>query len=294
MSTILPGSGTADSPRQTRSFKGTDDERLAKAAKVLNYTFDDLSPLRNALTHSSAKSDRFPSNERMEFLGDAVLGMIISDMLYRMYPDFPEGELTRVKSVAVSRAVLADRVRELGLAELMYLGKGVRREAGVRLPTSILANLYEALLCALYEAGGLEVAREFVENDLGPVIRSITSHQFQQNYKSALQHLVQARNNRAPTYRVINEDGPDHKKEFHVVVSLDGVTFGPGVGRNKKEAEQRAAKAALTELLKEFATPDDDDDLLEVPIPEEDFEDDTHAELDDDRDDQPGATGSNT
>ena len=163
--------------------------------------------------------------------------------------------------------------REMGFAELMYLGKGVRREGGARLPTSILANLYEALLCALYEEGGLEEARRFVENDLGPVIKSITSHQFQQNYKSALQHLVQSRSERAPMYKVISEVGPDHQKEFHVVVSVDGVTFGPGVGRNKKEAEQRAAKAALTELLKEFDKEDDDDEILEVPVPEDDFDD---------------------
>ncbi|MCA8910749.1 MAG: ribonuclease III [Planctomycetes bacterium] len=254
-------------------YNKSDLERLEKASKLLGYTFKDYGPLRHALTHSSAKSAKHPSNERMEFLGDAVLGLIVSEMLFREYPDFPEGELTRVKSVAVSRAVLADRIREMGFAELMYLGKGVRREGGARLPTSILANLYEALLCALYEEGGLEEARRFVENDLGPVIKSITSHQFQQNYKSALQHLVQSRSERAPMYKVISEVGPDHQKEFHVVVSVDGVTFGPGVGRNKKEAEQRAAKAALTELLKEFDKEDDDDEILEVPVPEDDFDD---------------------
>jgi ribonuclease-3 len=251
----------------------TDIDRLKKAAKLVGYEFGDYTPLRNALTHSSAKSGKHPSNERMEFLGDAVLGMIVSEMLYRMYPDFPEGELTRVKSVAVSRAVLAERVRERGLAELMYLGKGVRRDGAARLPTSILANLYEAILCALYIDGGIEVVREFIERDLGPVIHSITSHQFQQNYKSALQHLVQSRSERAPVYKVISEVGPDHQKEFHVIVSVDGVTFGPGVGRNKKEAEQRAAKAALTELLKEFDDHDDDDDVLEVPVPEDEFDD---------------------
>ena len=266
-------SATPAAKKSKSAFSKTDRERLLKAADILGYEFEDLAPLRHALTHSSAKSNKYPSNERMEFLGDAVLGLVVSEMLFRLYPDFPEGELTRVKSVAVSRAVLADRVRELGLAELMYLGKGVRRDKTARLPTSILANLYEAVLCALYEHGGLEEARRFVEADLGPVIRSITSHQFQQNYKSALQHLVQSRNDRAPIYKVISEVGPDHQKEFHVVVSVDGVTFGPGVGRNKKEAEQRAAKAALTELLKEYDDHDDDDDILEVPVPEDEFDD---------------------
>ncbi len=271
MSTDTAGDKPRSASRRT-GVVGPEADRLKRASELLGYQFKDLEPLRNALTHSSAKSTRHPSNERMEFLGDAVLGLVVSDMLYRMYPDFPEGELTRVKSVAVSRAVLADRVRERGFAELMYLGKGVRREGGHRLPTSILANLYEALLCALYVEGGLEVVRRFIEDDLGPVIQSITSHQFQQNYKSALQHLVQSRNERAPLYKVISEVGPDHQKEFHVVVSVDGVTFGPGVGRNKKEAEQRAAKAALTELLKEFDDCDDDD-VLEVPVPEDEFDD---------------------
>ncbi|MCB9893559.1 MAG: ribonuclease III [Planctomycetes bacterium] len=269
---------TTDSAERPKSAKKaaqskSDAERIERASELLGFTFKNTEPLRHALTHSSAKSNKHPSNERMEFLGDAVLGLIVSEMLYRMYPDFPEGELTRVKSVAVSRAVLADRVREMGFAELMYLGKGVRREGGSKLPTSILANLYEAILCALYEEGGLEEARRFVEQDLGPVIQSITSHQFQQNYKSALQHLVQSRSERAPAYKVVSEVGPDHQKEFHVVVSVDGVSFGPGVGRNKKEAEQRAAKAALTELLKEFDKEDDDDDLLEVPVPEDEFDD---------------------
>ncbi len=256
-------------------FSPAEIDRLERAERLLGHEFQDYAHLRMALTHSSSKTSKFPSNERMEFLGDAVLGLIISEMLYRMYPDFPEGELTRVKSVAVSRAVLAERVRELGLHELMYLGKGVRRDGAARLPTSILANLYEALLCAVYLEGGMEQTRRFVERDLGPIIESITAHQFQQNYKSALQHLVQARNDRAPHYKVISEEGPDHQKEFHVVVNIDGVTYGPGVGRNKKEAEQRAAKAALSELLKEYVAPDDDDDLLEVPIPEDDFEDDS-------------------
>jgi ribonuclease III len=262
-----------DAPQSATGVSTPDDERLRRAALLIGYGFDDLEPLRNALTHSSAKSTRYPSNERMEFLGDAVLGLVVSDMLYRMYPDFPEGELTRIKSVAVSRTMLAERARERGFAELMYLGKGVRRDGASQLPTSILANLYEALLCALYIAGGLEAVRDFVEADLGPVIEGITSHQFQQNYKSALQHLVQARNDRAPVYKVISEIGPDHRKEFHVTVSVGGVTFGPGVGRNKKEAEQRAAKSALTELLKEFDDHSDDDDLLEVPVPDDDFDD---------------------
>ncbi|MBX3475865.1 MAG: ribonuclease III [Planctomycetes bacterium] len=266
---------SAEKPKRvtrSQSYSTSEMERLRRLEGLLGHEFRDYRGLRNALTHSSAKTDSLPSNERMEFLGDAVLGLIVSHMLYRNYPTFPEGELTRVKSVAVSRAVLADRARELGFAELMYLGKGVRRDSGTRLPVSILANLYEAVLCALYEDGGLEAASRFVEKDLGPVVLGITSHQFQQNYKSALQHLVQSRQGRAPNYRVLSEVGPDHQKEFHVVVAVGGVTFGPGVGRNKKEAEQRAAKAALTELLKEFSATDPDDEILEMPVPDDESE----------------------
>ncbi|MHC4841270.1 MAG: ribonuclease III [Planctomycetota bacterium] len=259
---------------ESPKYSADDLRRLNKAAEVLGYDFKNLETLRVALTHSSAKSDSHPSNERMEFLGDAVLGLIVSEMLFHKFPEFPEGELTRVKSVAVSRAMLAERIQELGVADLMYLGKGVRRDKSAHLPTSILANLYEGLLCAVYEEGGLEAARGFIDRDLGPVIRRITSHQFQQNYKSALQHLVQARQERAPSYKVIDEVGPDHQKEFHVVVHVDGVTYGPGKGRNKKEAEQRAAKAALNVLLREYDDDDDDDDILEVPVPDDDDFDD--------------------
>lgn len=253
-------------------YSSDDMRRLDRAQEVLGYKFKNLEVLRIALTHSSSKSDSHPSNERMEFLGDAVLGLIISEMLFKKFPDFPEGELTRVKSVAVSRAMLAERILELGVAELMYLGKGVRRENTSSLPTSILANLYEGLLCALYDEGGLEAAEAFIERDLGPVIEKITSHQFQQNYKSALQHLVQARQERAPNYKVVDEVGPDHQKEFHVIVHVDGVTYGPGKGRNKKEAEQRAAKAALNVLLREYDDEDEDDKILEIPVPDDDDE----------------------
>ncbi|MCF6227863.1 MAG: ribonuclease III, partial [Planctomycetes bacterium] len=203
-------------------YSSDDLRRLDQAQVILGYKFQNLEVLRIALTHSSAKSDSHPSNERMEFLGDAVLGLIVSEMLFKKFPEFPEGELTRVKSVAVSRAMLAERIMELGVADLMYLGKGVRRDKSASLPTSILANLYEGLLCALYDEGGLEAAEAFIERDLGPVIEKMTSHQFQQNYKSALQHLVQARQERAPNYKVTQEVGPDHQKEFHVVVHVDG------------------------------------------------------------------------
>lgn len=255
---------------RSRRLPTKEIERLDEVGDIVGYNFRDFKTLRTALTHSSAKTNTQQCNERMEFLGDAVLGLIVSEMLYREYPDFPEGELTRVKSVAVSRAILAERVRELGLGSYMYLGKGVKRDGTKRLPTSILANLYEAVLYALYKEGGLEAARRFVENDLGPVIESITSHQFQQNYKSALQHLVQSRQGKSPNYQVINEEGPDHKKEFHVTVVISGKSYGPGIGSNKKEAEQRAAKAALTILLQEYDDADDDEeDILELPVPDD-------------------------
>ncbi|MCC6573675.1 MAG: ribonuclease III [Planctomycetes bacterium] len=247
-----------------------DLERLHAVEKILGYKFTNYDTLRIGLTHSSAKTETHPSNERMEFVGDAVLGLIVSERLYNDFPDFPEGELTRVKSVAVSRAALAQRAKELGLAELMYLGKGIRRDAAAKLPVSILANLYEAVLYALYADGGIEAARGFIERDLGPLINSITDHQFQQNYKSALQHLVQSRQERAPVYRVAGEFGPDHQKEFHVMVRVGNQTFGPGLGRSKKEAEQRAAKMALAALLKEYVTFDEADDVLEIPAEDDD------------------------
>lgn len=251
------------------AFAGPEEERYARVSKIVGYELRNFENLRVALTHSSAKSEDRPSNERMEFLGDSVLGLIVSEKLYREQPDYPEGELTRVKSVAVSREVLAQRCRELGLHELMYLGKGIRRDGRAKLPVSVLANLYESVLCALYMEHGFDAAREFVERDIGPVIKSVTSHQFQQNYKSALQHLVQAHNERAPIYRVQGEFGPDHAKEFHVIVKIGERTFGPGIGKNKKEAEQRAAKTALAELLAQWETFDEADELLDIPTEEE-------------------------
>ncbi len=262
-------SGSLETFVEAGGFVGSDEERVKRCSEIFGYKFRNIEGVRVALTHSSSKSDDHPSNERMEFLGDSVLGLIVSEKLYRENPDFPEGELTRVKSVAVSREVLALRARDLGLHQLMYLGKGIRRDGHAKLPVSVLANLYESLLCALYMEAGLEAARDFVERDIGPVIKSVTSHQFQQNYKSALQHLVQAHNERAPIYRVHGEFGPDHSKEFHVVVKIGERLFGPGVGKNKKEAEQRAAKTALAELLAQWETFEDGDDLLEIPTGEE-------------------------
>lgn len=262
--------GALQSVPDAGAFAGSDDERFARLSQTLGYALKNAEYLRVALTHSSAKSDDRPSNERMEFLGDSVLGLIVSEKLYRENPDYPEGELTRVKSVAVSREILAQRCRDLGLHELMYLGKGIRRDGRAKLPVSVLANLYESVLCALYMEHGLEAARDFVERDIGPVIKSVTSHQFQQNYKSALQHLVQAHNERAPIYRVQGEFGPDHSKEFHVMVKIGERTFGPGVGKNKKEAEQRAAKTALAELLAQWETFNEADELLDIPTEEED------------------------
>lgn len=260
-------------PRPAADDLTKDDlERLGRVEAALGHKFSSYDVLRVALTHSSAKTELHPSNERMEFVGDAVLGLIVSERLYNDFPDFPEGELTRVKSVAVSRAALAQRAKELGLADLMYLGKGIRRDAAQKLPVSILANLYEAVLYALYADGGIEAARGFVERDLGPLINSITDHQFQQNYKSALQHLVQSRQERAPAYRVAGEFGPDHQKEFHVMVRVGNQTFGPGLGRSKKEAEQRAAKMALAALLKEYVVFDEADDVLEVPVDDDEDE----------------------
>lgn len=262
--------GAFESVPDAGAFEGSDDERFARVSQILGYKLVNAENLRVALTHSSAKSDDRPSNERMEFLGDSVLGLIVSEKLYREHPDYPEGELTRVKSVAVSREILAQRCRELKLHELMYLGKGIRRDGRAKLPVSVLANLYESVLCALYMEHGLKASRDFVERDIGPVIKSVTSHQFQQNYKSALQHLVQAHDERAPIYRVQGEFGPDHSKEFHVMVKIGDRTFGPGVGKNKKEAEQRAAKTALAELLAQWETFNEADELLDIPTEEED------------------------
>jgi ribonuclease-3 len=224
----------------------TQDQILAHLEARLGHRFNDPALAVQALTHSSAKDKDLPCNERLEFLGDAVLGQVVSEHLYRNFPGFEEGELSTMKSIIVSAQTLSQRARELDLEKVILLGRGLAEKRQV--PKSILCNAFEALIAALYLDAGLEAARTFILRNLRVKVDEILKDEHEKNYKSMLQDYAQRRTSAVPVYKVVREHGPDHKKIFEVVVEIEGVAHGPAVGASKKEAEQRAARHALRTL----------------------------------------------
>jgi len=224
----------------------------ARAEAVLAYVFSQPQLLVTSLTHSSIANSRGESNERLEFLGDAVLGMVVCTELYERFGDWQEGDLTKVKSVVVSRRVCAEIADRIGLTELLILGNGV----GVRqsLPMSLRAAVYEAVIGAIYLDGGLEPARKFILQSITPHLDQFADSQTHENYKSALQQYAQRRLSASPIYEALDEQGPDHSKCFEVCVVLGGERFPSAWGPSKKEAEQEAAKRALEMLGQQDAS----------------------------------------
>ena len=212
----------------------------------IDYRFQDRSPLMQALVHASIASTRVASNERLEFLGDAILGAVVCEHLYRRFPDELEGELTKIKSNAVSRRVCAEVAVELGLADAVQLGKGMGDRAG--LPQSLLAALFESVVGAVYLDGGIEPARAFILRSLCSRIEDSARLGHQQNFKSVLQQSLQQREMGTPQYVILDEKGPDHAKCFEVCIDLGGRRFPSCWGMSKKAAEQLAALEALVEL----------------------------------------------
>jgi len=233
-----------------------DDERLAACEHVLGYTFADRGLLKLALTHSSAKTETQACNEREEFLGDAILGMAISEHLYRAFPQHAEGELTRIKSVVVSRRTLARISQQLGLREFLRVGRGISGRS--QIPRSLMANVFEAIVAAIYLDGGMEPAREFVMRNLTAEIEAVQHDQHERNYKSILQQISQQHLGATPVYRVLKEEGPDHVKMFHVVTIIHDRDYGSGWGNSKKQAEQHAAEATVAMLKEQFAAAEED------------------------------------
>jgi len=219
----------------------------AELEKRLGYRFRKPGGLRQALTHGSRANEAGNpalANERLEFLGDAVLDLVISELLMERHPEASEGMLSRARAAAVNTAALAERARELGLDRAMRLGRGEARSAGHRKP-SILANVFEAVLAAIYLDGGLAPVRELVEREFGEVLASPGP---QLDAKTRLQEWLQARGEPVPGYQTTAAEGPDHAKEFHVEVRVGDRVLGQGRGRSKREAEQQAATHALTVL----------------------------------------------
>jgi len=228
---------------------GLDHQLLAhleNCEKRIGYVFSDKGLLQAALTHASGAEHRLASNERLEFLGDAILGAVVCELLYHQYPEYLEGDLTKIKSVVVSRQTCAKISEVLGMQEFLILGKGMTTHPTV--PASLLADVFESLVAAIYLDGGDRAARNFVEAHLGPEIELAVDGESGGNYKSLLQQLAQREHGTTPTYQLLDEKGPDHSKCFKIAAQVGSCRFPPAWGRNKKEAEQRAARNALNEL----------------------------------------------
>lgn len=212
----------------------------------LGYKFKNINLLKNSLTHSSYANEvrgGFSSNERLEFLGDSVLSVIVSDYIYKHYPNMPEGELTKLRASLVCEKSLCTFSRELHLGEFLMLGKGEEKGGG-RERDSILADAFEAVLAAMYLDGGMEVARQHVLRFVLPELNHTDDEVFK-DYKTALQEIIQRNPEEEVTYILTDESGPDHDKLFTVEVHLNSNIIGKGSGKSKKQAEQSAAKQAL-------------------------------------------------
>jgi len=217
-----------------------------RAQKVLGYRFQSTDLLIKSLTHASRADSRVKSNERLEFLGDAVLGLVVCDELYRRFAGWLEGDLTKVKSMVVSRRVCAEIADEIGLTQLLILGNGIDPQSG--LPVSLRAAVYEAVIGALHVEGGFEIAKEFILRTASNHIDTWSTSENRENYKSALQQYAQQWLGATPRYEALDEQGPDHAKCFEVCVVIGSERFPSAWGPNKKDAEQKAAYRALEML----------------------------------------------
>ena len=223
---------------------------MDKLEEKIGYAFQNRDLLRTALTHSSyaneKHADGLPCYERLEFLGDSILGLVTADFLYHHEPPLPEGSMTRLRAELVCEQALHKVALELGIAPYMRLGRGEEHTGG-RERASVLADMVESIIAALYLDSGLDEARRFI---LDKVLRDaeISEAHRSQDYKTALQELVQRQPNQQIRYELIGESGPDHNKTFSFRVTINGVSAGEGSGRSKKEAEQMAARKALEAL----------------------------------------------
>lgn len=223
-----------------------DDDLLARCEEVLQYKFHDRDILRNCLTHASIATHRLASNERLEFLGDAILGGVVCEMLYLQFPDYPEGEMTRIKSIVVSRNSCAKVSTQLGFQDFLLLGRGLSIHDTV--PTSVMAAVLESIIAGVYLDGGWEPAHALVGRFMAPEIALASESHHGRNFKSLLQQHTQKLMGATPIYSLLDEQGPDHSKSFKVAAVIESQNYAAAWGATKKEAEQRAARNALHEL----------------------------------------------
>ncbi|SRR5579871_75527 len=235
-------------------------DQLKQFSKKLQVPLGDGQLLNEALTHKSYTHERKmnPSynNEKLEFLGDSVLGLVISQHVFETYPGVTEGGLSKVKSVVVSAQVLSEKAAGFGLGDFILLGKGEEKSGG-RVRTSLLADALEAVIGAVYLVGGLSEARKLVLSLLKDDVGKVFSGRIEKDHKTLLQEYFQKTQKTAPRYEVVREWGPDHNRNFEAACIIGGKTLATGTGKNKKEAEQLAAQEAIRKLKIQVSTPSD-------------------------------------
>jgi len=235
-----------------------DEEALRQIEQITGYKFSNTNLLALALTHSSSVDNRILSNERLEFLGDSILAMVICQTLFERFSKYLEGDLTKTKSMLVSRDTCASVARQSGLQKFLKVGKGMKSSRA--LSGSLAAGLLEAIIAAVYIDGGLEAARNFILRNFSSLIEQADAEKSQGNFKSLLQQYTQEHFNSTPVYVLLDEKGPDHNKCFELEVVIEKRHFPSAWGTNKKEAEQKAAFNTLVELgLLENTQTDDKD-----------------------------------
>ncbi|QEL17189.1 ribonuclease III [Limnoglobus roseus] len=219
---------------------------LDKCQEIIGYRFQRIELLKAALTHTSGANTRAGSNERLEFLGDSVLGLVTCEQLYHCFPDYQEGDMTKVKSVVVSRKTCAKFSEELGLGDFLFLGKGMENRGEI--PANLLADVFESLVAAVFLDGGWETVKSFVLEFIEPEIEAVAEDAINNNAKSALQQVAQRELGGTPRYYLLDEQGPDHDKCFKVGCEINSHMYPAAWGRNKKEAELKAALNALAAI----------------------------------------------
>jgi ribonuclease III len=230
-------------PQETTTHEA---DILEECQKSIGYRFRQPELLRAALTHTSGADTRLASNERLEFLGDSVLGLVTCEQLFLRFPSYQEGDLTKVKSAVVSRRTCARISKLLNLGDYLFMGKGMNVYSAI--PPNLLADVFESLVAAIYLDGGLDAAKTFILKYLDPEIEEVAEGAHAGNFKSLLQQVAQRDFNATPQYHLLDEKGPEHSKCFKIAAVVGRYRYSSAWGRNKKEAEQKAAMNALAEI----------------------------------------------
>lgn len=223
---------------------------LSRLERKVGYKFRRKALLELALTHSSIKDEDHPSNERLEFLGDAVLGLVVTEYTYRLFPDLDEGELTMIKSAVVSSQSLLKIAKALELKQYISVGKGITKKRSI--PASLVADAVEAVIGAIYLDSGYRASRKFILSHIEPMVEKASKKRSNKNYKSLLQNYVQKMFGATPHYCLVEENGPDHKKTFSLAAVVNDEEYPSATGKTKKIASQKAAHAALILLQKKY------------------------------------------